>query len=355
MRIRQIKELIKIRAEQSDPDAIMMIGPGGIGKSAIVEQVGQELGLLVQKINLQHFYPEQLIGLPKDREGWVKWLRPSVLPEERCIVFLDELTNASALKQNAAMQLIYEKQVGDHRLHPDSLIVCAGNSPDDNLLAKALPSLVVNRMTMIKAEPPTIDEWLTDFAIPNDIDPLIRAFLKARPQYLFQQPPGPTSEQQFATPRAWERLSKTLGVILKSDDVDFRQSAIIGDVGPEAGAAFAMFITAKMEVPTIDEFIEKRKMPENPDALFILVEDLITELRSFSDRKKTEQNADRFRALWEAIWEVFKDELEVFRYIITNLLNTGVLPKLYHHCSDLIQQMLKNDDLLDILVAPSNT
>jgi len=116
-----------------------------------------------------------------------------------------------------------------------------------------------------------------------------------------------------------------------------------------------MFITAKMEVPTIDEFIEKRKMPENPDALFILVEDLITELRSFSDRKKTEQNADRFRALWEAIWEVFKDELEVFRYIITNLLNTGVLPKLYHHCSDLIQQMLKNDDLLDILVAPSNT
>jgi len=228
MRIGQVKEYLRFKVQQSNPDSVIMIGPGGIGKTQIVYQVGEETNLPVKVINLQHVYPEQLMGVPKDDgTGYVRWLRPRDLPEERCILFLDEITNASALKQNAAMQLLMEKRVGDHRLHPDTLIVAAGNRPQDNILAKVLPSLVVNRCTFIQVDPPGVDEWLADFAIPNGIHPLIRAFVKSRPQFLFEESDA-TSEQQFARPRCWERLSRVLNELLKMEPT-VRDELIIAD------------------------------------------------------------------------------------------------------------------------------
>jgi MoxR-like ATPase len=140
--------------------ALMIWGPPGIGKSQAIQQVVDEiqseeglssLGNLKSKFEMRDLRLSQLDdvdlrGIPtidkgdkdKDTEGQkgqkikTVFAQPSFLPTEgEGILFLDEVNQAKKSVQNAAFQLVLDRQLGDYKVPEGWTIVAAGNRPQD--------------------------------------------------------------------------------------------------------------------------------------------------------------------------------------------------------------------------------
>jgi len=112
---------------------VNLIGPPGIGKSAIVSDVSAELKLPFEPLILSLCDPTDIGGFPVTSSGKVDRLPLGVIKRacnEGVMLFLDELSCAAPAVQGAAMRLVYERWAGDIKLHPDTRIVAAMNPPD---------------------------------------------------------------------------------------------------------------------------------------------------------------------------------------------------------------------------------
>ena len=111
-------------------------GPPGIGKSDLVQQIGDDTGRNVVDVRLALWEPTDIKGIPyfDSNNGTMTWAPPAELPtdpDSKDILFLDELNSAPPAVQAAAYQLILNRKVGTYKL-PDGVdIVAAGNRDGD--------------------------------------------------------------------------------------------------------------------------------------------------------------------------------------------------------------------------------
>jgi MoxR-like ATPase len=134
--------------------------PPGVGKSSLVDQFAQQLGLACVSLLGSQLAPEDLIGIPKIDGLVIRFYPPSMIVRDReFVLFIDELNIASHEIQKAFYSLILDKRIGEYRLPANSIIIGAGNRAHDAALAKQVPSALVNRMVHVhlKASP---REWL---------------------------------------------------------------------------------------------------------------------------------------------------------------------------------------------------
>ena len=83
---------------------VFIWGGPGIGKSAVVRQLADDLAIPLQDVRALLLDPVDLRGLPfLDSDGRSKWSTPDFLPQEgEGILFLDELNAAPAMVQASA-------------------------------------------------------------------------------------------------------------------------------------------------------------------------------------------------------------------------------------------------------------
>ena len=107
----------------------MIWGGPGIGKSEIPEQVAQELGVPLIDFRANLFDPVDVRGVPyikqlkETNKRFTSWAVPDVFPiaqrdGDRGILFIDELPTAPPATQNAFLQLLLTKQIGEYKLPP---------------------------------------------------------------------------------------------------------------------------------------------------------------------------------------------------------------------------------------------
>ena len=66
--------------------------------------------------------------------------------EAPALVFLDEINAAvTRLHQAAAYQIVLEHRVGSVSFHPETVVLAAGNFPEDNAIVTQLSSALCNR------------------------------------------------------------------------------------------------------------------------------------------------------------------------------------------------------------------
>ena len=136
--------LVRALAAALPAGPVMLWGPPGVGKSAIVAQVAAGIGGCVTAI-LSQLDPVDVRGLPRiDAAGRAAFAPPSFLPDvERDgstgVLFLDELNAAHQSVQVAAMELIHERRSGDYRLPDGWYVVAAGNRRGDRAAAGRMP------------------------------------------------------------------------------------------------------------------------------------------------------------------------------------------------------------------------
>ncbi len=296
--IEQTKKILsqimgKINKEGSQ--GIFLWGPPGIGKSALIKQLAEEHNMKLSDVRLPLLDPVDLRGLPMiDKEaGVAKWLPPDFLPKQNSkkagILLLDEINAAPPSIQASAYQLILDRRIGSYKLPKNWVVIAAGNRVSDRAVAFKLPSALANRFTHLELSPDA-DEWIR-WAIANEIDPLIIAFIKSQPSMLFQFDPQ-RLPIAFPSPRSWAFASNLSE--LRKTNLLLYLSALQGTVGNATKEIFRSFIEYENDVPNIEDILSGKPyelpQPNQLDILYIVFANIITSLL----KKLTEERVSNF-------------------------------------------------------------
>jgi MoxR-like ATPase len=198
---------------------VFIWGAPGIGKSALVQQFAEGLGLECISLLGSQLAPEDILGVPQILQGKTRFCPPGLIArDEPYCLFLDELNACSSEVQKSFYSLIHERRVGDYRLPSGSIVIGAGNRAQDGAIVKTMSSALMNRMVHVHLSTSAAD-WLL-WAEGSGIHPLVLDYLRLRPDHLFAAPPK--HEEPFSTPRSWHMLSDALheyGAALRDDEL----------------------------------------------------------------------------------------------------------------------------------------
>lgn len=250
---------------------VFLWGAPGVGKSQIVRQVAADLDRELRDIRAVLLDPVDLRGLPRiGTDGTTQWCAPAFLPSKgRGILFLDELNAAPPLVQAACYQLILDRKLGEYVLPGGWTIVAAGNRESDRAVAHRMPSALANRFVHLDFEA-DLDDWVA-WAVSRDIVPLLRAFLRFRPELLHSFDPT-WNEKAFPSPRSWEFVS---GILSAEPEPEVLHDLVTGTVGAGAAAELIGFMRVYRDLPDVDEVLaapEVARIPDDPATLYALCE-----------------------------------------------------------------------------------
>jgi len=142
--LNEAKEVVKKLHPLGIP--ILLNGGTGVGKTSMVRELSEELGLPLIDVRLATELPENVGGVPQvvDSSYFVKVLNKDFAPafESGAILFFDEINRSISWVRNAAMSVFFERTLGGRKLHPNTLVIGATNTgidfKDTDVLDKAL-------------------------------------------------------------------------------------------------------------------------------------------------------------------------------------------------------------------------
>jgi hypothetical protein len=287
MRYSHIKTSIteQFKAPQGNKIVPFILGAPGGGKSACARDVVNELGFEnVVEFTASLRDPVDVLGTPNNTGDYTKWIPPEEFyqlrqGQGRCALILEELSDAPIPMQNALCGVIYDRRAGNLKLSDDLFIIATGNRTEDKSGANRITSKLANRTRRFDFVE-NIDDW-TEWALDNDIDPVLIQFVRFRPGLL-----SDFDANRFAnpTPRAWERVNAIPASL--PDQLFFDNVA--GEVGEGAAAEFTGFRKIYMSLPDVDSILldpERADVPADPATLFALTGAIA--------RKSTKDNFDR--------------------------------------------------------------
>jgi len=204
---------------------LFLIGPPGIGKTAIMAQVASELGIGLVSYSMTHHTRQSALGLPviehHDYKGFEFDASEYTMSEiissiydymaktglERGILFLDEVNCVSETLYPSMLQFLQFKTFGKHSVPDGWIIACAGNPPEYNRSVHEFDIATLDRIRKIEVEP-DIDAWKA-YAANAGIHPAITTFLETEKDYFYRIESTPGGKS-FVTARGWEDLSRMI-------------------------------------------------------------------------------------------------------------------------------------------------
>ncbi|WP_299872612.1 AAA family ATPase [uncultured Cocleimonas sp.] len=268
-----------IGAQDGSHTPVMLWGPPGVGKSDLIAQIGNRQQVSVIDIRLSQMEPSDLRGIPfrDDDSGNVEWAIPSMLPNiekhgEKGILFLDEITSAVPSVSAAAYQLILDRRLGEYEVPDGWAIFAAGNRQGDRGVTYTMPSPLANRFSHYEVDV-NLDDWVA-WAYKNDISEKIIAFLRFRPELLFDFDPA-HNPVAFPSPRSWQFANNAL--IKFSDSPQVLLGTLQACVGPAAGVELKAFIDSMDQMPDLDAILtgEDVKAPKEIDLQYAVASALV--------------------------------------------------------------------------------
>jgi AAA domain (dynein-related subfamily) len=277
------REFLSAARGQHTP--VMLWGPPGVGKSQIIAEIAAKHGAPIIDIRLSQMEPTDLRGIPFRKGDRVEWSVPAMLPDAdrhgpAGILFLDEINSAPPTVSAAAYQLILDRRLGEYVIPDGWAIFAAGNRQGDRGVTYAMPAPLANRFTHYELET-NLDDWI-DWAHAMDIDPRIIAFLRFRPDLLFDFDPA-HNPVAFPSPRSWEYAHRAL--LKFGDTPDLLSDALQACVGGAAGVELGAFIENMENLPDIDAIIQGREeqVPDGIDLQYGVAAALVRKARLEKD------------------------------------------------------------------------
>jgi MoxR-like ATPase len=269
------KELFEVLLHVAPVRPVFIWGPPGIGKSALVGQFAQAVGLPCVSLLGSQLAPEDIIGVPQILDGCSVFCPPRhIARKEAYCLFLDELNACSQEVQKAFYSLIHERRIGEYELPAGSVVVGAGNRAQDSAIVKPMSSALINRMVHFQLRVSS-RQWL-EWAGESGIHPYILEYVGIRPDHLWSPPPK--TEEPFSTPRSWHMLSdamKEYGDSPAQEDI-FRLAKAC--LSPHHAVQFNAYIKQVQNRFQLSAIIDGKAAwpdePENRDVLYFLAQSL---------------------------------------------------------------------------------
>jgi MoxR-like ATPase len=134
-------------------------GSPGVGKSSVVRQAADALGLDLVDLRVTLLDPVDLRGRPRLADDSCVWVPPAFLPRGGAgVLFLDELAQAPPLVQAACLQLTLDRRLGEYALPDGWSVVAAGNRAEDRAGGHRPITPLLNRFVHLDLEVDA-EEW----------------------------------------------------------------------------------------------------------------------------------------------------------------------------------------------------
>jgi MoxR-like ATPase len=269
----------------------MLEGESGIGKSSIKDLI---MPLLDPEYLWVYFDCAQKdlgdVTMPAiNRELKVTEYFPNAVFQFQAgrplVIIFDEYKKASRPVQNMMHPLLeaHNPRLGDMPLPKGSIILLTGNigsmGVGDNLKAHS-----GNRMCRVRVRKPTSDEWINNWASPNNIEPAVIGYVKETPQVFasFEDPGEEKNERIFNPKRPDQPFASGRSLAYASNMIKGRAKvtdnallvSLRGVIGLQAAQELSNYIHFQDMLPSFDSIVKSpktAKLVEDPGALMVMV------------------------------------------------------------------------------------
>ena len=204
---------------------LFIMGAPGIGKTDIMKQVAQELGIGLVSYSMTHHTRQSALGLPlivkKQYDGKAYDVSEYTMSEilstvydvveedgvPQGILFLDEINCVSETLAPSMLQFLQFKTFGRHKVPDGWVVVTAGNPPEYNNSVREFDIVTWDRLKRIDVEP-DFQVWLTHAKILG-VHPAILSYLELK-QFDFYKVETTVDGKRFVTARGWVDLSQMI-------------------------------------------------------------------------------------------------------------------------------------------------
>jgi len=202
---------------------ILLMGPPGIGKTAIMEQIAREEGVGLVAYSMTHHTRQSAVGLPRiemrsygraESVAVTEYTLSEIIAsvyncmeqtgKREGILFLDEINCVSETLVPTMLQLLQNKTFGNHPVPEGWMIVAAGNPPGYNRSVREFDIVTLDRLRRIDVEP-QVEVWM-DYARQQAVHPAILSWLSIHPEEFYRVEIR-EEDAAFVTARGWEDLS----------------------------------------------------------------------------------------------------------------------------------------------------
>ena len=226
MKISEIKRVLEIAHEVSD--SVLISGDAGLGKSYVVKEYAEENNYHFEDLRLGNQEIGDLIGIPTIQDGVTIWTEPVWLYRmkeaekqgKKSVLFLDELNRSQQDVKASALQIVLDKQIHQHKLPKDVLVVGAINPTESeqglDYYVDELDPALLDRFLQVKVSL-DVESWLS-WARNNKINNIITSYIAENPRDLYNVPKD--GQTRIATPRSWATLSRYIDLFEKTQTFD---------------------------------------------------------------------------------------------------------------------------------------
>ena len=307
----------------------LIIGESGIGKTALAKKLANKNNFKLVVIDGNLLKEGEIGGLPTiesyksiDSNGnfqekkatiyavhtKLKEIDEEILNGNKVLLFIDEINRCEHTVQQELMNLILNREINGYKLHNDVKILAAMNpsnkyGEDFDYQVVDMDAAQENRFVWLNMENDYIDwiSWAIEFGIETEVIEFISTF----PEYLQKI----NEEDVRATPRSYERISKTLKLYKEKKEIIPRAvflNVIKGNVGRVIAEEFISFIESNHEALIsfekvfcrnyIDEEVIEIIKKETHTRLYLTAIDILKILESniFSFEKESSFYINRF-------------------------------------------------------------
>lgn len=309
----------KIPIERQRP--VFLVGPPGIGKTAIMEQIAAELNVGLVSYSMTHHTRQSALGLPFITKKVYNGVEYSVSEytmseiiasiyeymertgKKEGILFLDEINCVSETLAPAMLQFLQYKIFGNHSLPEGWIVVTAGNPPEFNKSVHDFDMVTWDRLKRVEVEA-DYDTW-RNYAVAKHMHPAVIAYLDARNSTdstgnnrYFYRVQNTINGRELITARGWEDVSQMLQIYeqngLKADVDLVRQYIHCNEVARDFAIYYEIYsnyktqfeldnvMTGNITQGMIDK-ASKASLDERIAVTNILTEQLVVKANEFSD------------------------------------------------------------------------
>lgn len=204
---------------------IFLLGAPGIGKTAIMEQIAQEMGIALVSYSMTHHTRQSALGLPfiahKTYGGQEYDISEYTMSEIIAaiyetmeesgiwegILFLDEINCVSETLAPAMLQFLQYKIFGRHQVPEGWVIVTAGNPPEYNKSVREFDVVTMDRLKVMEVEA-DYRTW-KEYALERHLHSAVLNFLDLKKEYFYHMEITGKG-RSYVTARGWEDLSEIL-------------------------------------------------------------------------------------------------------------------------------------------------
>ncbi|MGN0497159.1 MAG: ATP-binding protein [Lachnospiraceae bacterium] len=297
---------------------IFLLGAPGIGKTAIMEQIAQEMGIALVSYSMTHHTRQSALGLPfikqKEYGGKTYDVSEYTMSEiiasvydtmeesgvKEGILFLDEINCVSETLAPSMLQFLQYKVFGKHKVPEGWVIVTAGNPPEYNKSVREFDVVTMDRLKVLEVEA-DYKTWKI-YAKEKGVHSAILNFLDIKRDYFYHMETTGAG-RSYVTARGWEDLSQIITLYeedgIQADETLFAQYLQNEKIVKEFGAYYDLY--------------NKYKKDYQVDAL--LSGEITTDMIEKARKASFDERLSLMGMLLDKVLQEMKDIMETSAYL----------------------------------------